>query len=87
MALLLEYLHLLGFHLRKILGVPEVRILEVFVRAIAKQTLDVLADEARRVVAARLEAIDHSPRRLIIFLIVDTQSQHPSDEFGQTTKR
>ena len=66
MAVLLEQLHLFGFNVRKILRVhalaPEVRILEVFVRAIADQTLDILADEGRRVVAARLEAVDYGRR-------------------------
>jgi hypothetical protein len=64
----LEQPRLLGFDggeiLRMDVVAPEIGMLEIFFRAIAEQPLDVLADEARRVVAARFEAIDHSRRAL-----------------------
>ena len=56
----LDRIDVVGMHA----GAPEVRILEIFVRAIAEQALDVLADEGRRVVAARLEAVDHRRRAI-----------------------
>src|SRR6476620_4074983 len=66
MAILLEYFDLIGFHLRKIVRMdaraPEVGVLEIFVRAVAEQALDVLADEGRRIVAACLEAVDNRRR-------------------------
>ncbi len=45
-------------------GAPEVGVLEIFVGAIAEQPLDVLADEGRRIIAARLEAVDHRRRAI-----------------------
>ena len=63
---MLKQLRLLGLDGREVLGVdvvaPEVGVLQIFLRAIAEQPLDVLADEGRRVVAARLEAVDHGRR-------------------------
>ena len=41
---------------------PEIRALEVLLAVVAEQVLDVLADEGRGVVAARLEAVDHGRR-------------------------
>ncbi len=63
---LLEQLRLLGLDRGKILGMdvaaPEIGVLKIFLGAIAEQALDVLADEGRRVVAARLEAVDYRRR-------------------------
>jgi hypothetical protein len=56
----LDRIDVVGMHA----GAPEGRILEIFVRAIAEQALDVLADEGRRVIAARLEAVDHRWRAI-----------------------
>ena len=50
--------HVVGMHP----GAPELGILEIFVGAIAEQALDILADECRGIVAARLEAVDHRGR-------------------------
>ena len=62
----LEQESLLGFHGCHVVGMhagaPELGILEIFVGAIAEQPLDILADESRRIVAARLEAVDHRGR-------------------------
>src|SRR5262245_11325444 len=38
---------------------PEIRRLEIFFRAVAKQALDILTDKGRREIAVRLEAVDH----------------------------
>lgn len=56
----LDRLDVVGMHA----GAPELRILQIFVRAVAEEALDVLADEGRRVIAARLEAVDHGRRAL-----------------------
>jgi len=65
-AALLEELRLLGLDQGEILGMdvvaPEIGVLQIFLRAIAEQALDVLADEGRRIIAARLEAVDHGGR-------------------------
>ena len=41
---------------------PEVRVLQVFVAAVAEKPLDIVADEDRREVVPRLEAVDHRGR-------------------------
>src|SRR5690348_2504757 len=41
---------------------PEIRALEVFLGLVAEELLDVAADEGRRVVARRLEAVDDRRR-------------------------
>jgi len=65
---LLEQLRLLGLDQGEILRVnvvaPEIGVLKIFLRAIAEQPLDILADEGWRIVAARLEAVDHGGRGL-----------------------
>ncbi len=65
-AALLEELALLGLDRSEILRVhiaaPEIGVLEILLRAIAEQALDVLADEGRGVVVLRLEAVDHRRR-------------------------
>ena len=67
-AALLEQLGLLGLHRREVLGMdmraPEIGMLQVFLRAVAEQPLDVLADESGRVVVLRLKAVDHRRRGL-----------------------
>lgn len=59
MAPSLEQLALLGLDGGQVLGVdvvaPEIGVLQIFLRAVAEQPLDVLADEGRRVVVLRLE--------------------------------
>src|SRR5262249_6039508 len=49
-----------------ILGVyaapPEIRTIEIFLGFVPKQVLHVWADERRRVIAGRLEAVDHGRR-------------------------
>ena len=56
----------LGLHRREVVGVhaapPEIRVLQVFLRLVAEPVPDVLADEGRREVARRLEAVDHRRR-------------------------
>ena len=42
---------------------PEIRILQVFVGMVAKHVGDAVADEGRREIAARREAVDHGRRR------------------------
>src|SRR5262249_2338593 len=41
---------------------PEIRALEIFLAIVAKQVLDVLADEGRRIVAGRFVAVEHRRR-------------------------
>jgi hypothetical protein len=66
MPALLEQERLLGLDrfdvVRMHARAPEVGVLQIFIGTIAEQPLDILADEGRRVVAARPEAVDHSWR-------------------------
>jgi hypothetical protein len=59
---LLEKDRLFSLHALDVVGMdartPEVGVLQIFVGAIAEQAFDVLADEGRRVIAGRLEAVD-----------------------------
>ena len=56
----------LGLDPRQIVGMdvlaPEIRVIEVVARGVAEQRLDVLADEDRREIVSRLEAVDHRRR-------------------------
>src|SRR5581483_3061151 len=65
---LLEDLDQLGLDPIDVIGVdasaPEGWILQIFGGTIAKQPLDVLADEGRRVIVSCLEGVDHRGRRL-----------------------
>ena len=62
----LEEFGLLGFDAGEIVRVhplpPEVRVLQVFVGAVAEKPLDIAAHEDRRVVVPSLEAVDHGGR-------------------------
>ena len=63
---LLEELRLLGLDLGKVFrvhaGAPEVRLLQIVIGLVAQHALNIVADEGRRVIAARLEAVDHGRR-------------------------
>src|SRR5581483_3126915 len=57
--------HLL-LHSCEVIGVdasaPEVRVVQIFARVVAEQALDIGADEGRREIAARREAVNHDRR-------------------------
>src|SRR5262245_33728700 len=57
----------LGLHSGKVFGVnalpPEIGVLEVVARVIAKHALDVVADECGTERSSGLEAVDHGRRR------------------------
>ena len=57
----------LRLNARQVVGVdavaPEGRVIEVFARLVAEDALDIVADEGRAEIVARLEAVDYGWRR------------------------